>query len=121
MGSHGPIFGSAGGGVKQLLDGTREDRAALLGQGPTRSALGAIQPPIAISTSNPSSSRRTRHYGSAGRLRCFDAATGRENWRQSYPSKTIHQWLGPRATPTMATADGNLTHRLRTRIEDGLR
>jgi outer membrane protein assembly factor BamB len=33
---------------------------------------------------------------------CFDAATGREVWRQSYPSLTIKQWPGPRATPTVA-------------------
>lgn len=33
---------------------------------------------------------------------CFDAATGREAWRQSYPSKTIVQWPGPRATPTVS-------------------
>jgi outer membrane protein assembly factor BamB len=33
---------------------------------------------------------------------CFEAATGREVWRQSYPSKTIQQWPGPRATPTAA-------------------
>ena len=33
---------------------------------------------------------------------CFDAVTGRELWRQSYPSKTIKQWPGPRATPTVA-------------------
>ena len=32
---------------------------------------------------------------------CFDAATGRELWRQSYESETIGQWSGPRATPTV--------------------
>ena len=33
---------------------------------------------------------------------CLDTITGREVWRQSYPSKTIAQWPGPRATPTVA-------------------
>jgi outer membrane protein assembly factor BamB len=32
---------------------------------------------------------------------CFDAASGRLLWRQSYPCKTILQWPGPRATPTV--------------------
>jgi outer membrane protein assembly factor BamB len=32
---------------------------------------------------------------------CFDAATGEPLWKQSYPSKTIVQWPGPRATPTV--------------------
>ncbi len=30
---------------------------------------------------------------------CFDAATGRPIWQQSYPCQTILQWPGPRATP----------------------
>ncbi|MDA1052713.1 MAG: PQQ-binding-like beta-propeller repeat protein [Planctomycetota bacterium] len=32
---------------------------------------------------------------------CFDAATGKLVWKQSYPCKTILQWPGPRATPTV--------------------
>ena len=32
---------------------------------------------------------------------CFDAVTGRLNWKQSYPCTTILQWPGPRATPTV--------------------
>jgi outer membrane protein assembly factor BamB len=32
---------------------------------------------------------------------CFDALTGGEIWRKSYPSTTIFQWPGPRATPTV--------------------
>ena len=32
---------------------------------------------------------------------CFDAATGRLIWKQSYPCRTILQWPGPRATPTV--------------------
>jgi outer membrane protein assembly factor BamB len=32
---------------------------------------------------------------------CFDAATGELLWRQSYPCRTILQWPGPRATPTV--------------------
>lgn len=32
---------------------------------------------------------------------CFDAATGKPIWKQSYPCKTILQWSGPRATPTL--------------------
>lgn len=32
---------------------------------------------------------------------CFDAVTGRLIWKQSYPCKTIRQWPGPRATPTV--------------------
>ncbi len=33
---------------------------------------------------------------------CFDAVTGREVWKQSYPCATIVRWPGPRATPTVA-------------------
>jgi outer membrane protein assembly factor BamB len=33
---------------------------------------------------------------------CFDAATGELRWSQSYPCKTIVQWPGPRATPTLS-------------------
>lgn len=32
---------------------------------------------------------------------CFDAVTGKAIWKQSYPCKTILQWPGPRATPTV--------------------
>lgn len=32
---------------------------------------------------------------------CFDAVTGKEVWKQSYPCQTILQWPGPRATPTI--------------------
>jgi outer membrane protein assembly factor BamB len=32
---------------------------------------------------------------------CLDAATGKERWRKRYPSDTIVQWPGPRATPTV--------------------
>jgi len=32
---------------------------------------------------------------------CFDAASGRLIWRQSYPCRSILQWTGPRATPTV--------------------
>jgi outer membrane protein assembly factor BamB len=32
---------------------------------------------------------------------CFDAATGKQIWKQSYPCRTILQWPGPRATPTV--------------------
>ncbi len=32
---------------------------------------------------------------------CFDARTGRLQWKQSYPCATIVQWPGPRATPTV--------------------
>ena len=32
---------------------------------------------------------------------CFDAVTGKPIWKQSYPCKTILQWPGPRATPTV--------------------
>src|SRR5688500_1114329 len=31
---------------------------------------------------------------------CLDADTGRPVWKRQYPSKTIVQWPGPRATPT---------------------
>lgn len=34
-------------------------------------------------------------------LWCLEAATGRPLWRQSYPSATLTQWPGPRATPTV--------------------
>ena len=33
---------------------------------------------------------------------CLDAATGKTIWKQSYPCRTILQWPGPRATPTVA-------------------
>jgi outer membrane protein assembly factor BamB len=32
---------------------------------------------------------------------CFDAKSGEKLWSQSYPVKTIVQWPGPRATPTV--------------------
>lgn len=32
---------------------------------------------------------------------CFDAANGRVIWKQLYPCKSILQWPGPRATPTV--------------------
>jgi outer membrane protein assembly factor BamB len=32
---------------------------------------------------------------------CFDATTGAERWKQSYPCAEILQWSGPRATPTV--------------------
>jgi outer membrane protein assembly factor BamB len=33
---------------------------------------------------------------------CLDAVSGAVKWKQSYPSATIVQWSGPRATPTVA-------------------
>ena len=39
--------------------------------------------------------------GSADTVFCFDAATGKPIWKQSYPCQTILQWPGPRATPTV--------------------
>jgi outer membrane protein assembly factor BamB len=39
--------------------------------------------------------------GTADTVYCLDAATGREHWKQSYPCRTILQWPGPRATPTV--------------------
>jgi outer membrane protein assembly factor BamB len=35
-------------------------------------------------------------------LFCLDAGSGNVVWKQSYPCKTIVQWPGPRATPTVA-------------------
>jgi outer membrane protein assembly factor BamB len=35
---------------------------------------------------------------------CLDAATGREVWRDSYPTPGIAQWPGPRATPVVTAA-----------------
>lgn len=32
---------------------------------------------------------------------CFDAASGRQIWKASYPCQTIQQWPGPRTTPTV--------------------
>jgi outer membrane protein assembly factor BamB len=32
---------------------------------------------------------------------CFDAATGKEVWKQSYPCATLVRWPGPRGTPTV--------------------
>jgi outer membrane protein assembly factor BamB len=40
---------------------------------------------------------------------CLDAATGKPLWKQSYPSKTLQQWPGPRATPTV---DGDRVYTL---------
>jgi outer membrane protein assembly factor BamB len=40
---------------------------------------------------------------------CFDAGSGALRWQQSYPSKTIFQWPGPRATPTV---DGDVVYTL---------
>ncbi len=37
---------------------------------------------------------------------CLDAATGAVKWKQSYPSGTIVQWSGPRATPTISDGVG---------------
>ncbi len=34
-------------------------------------------------------------------VHCLDARTGRLRWKRSYPSETITQWPGPRATPTV--------------------
>jgi outer membrane protein assembly factor BamB len=39
--------------------------------------------------------------GTADTVFCFEAATGKPIWKQSYPCKTILQWPGPRATPTI--------------------
>ncbi|MBC7817792.1 MAG: PQQ-binding-like beta-propeller repeat protein [Planctomycetaceae bacterium] len=39
--------------------------------------------------------------GSQDTVLCFEAATGKLIWKQSYPSQTILQWPGPRATPTV--------------------
>ena len=39
--------------------------------------------------------------GSQDTVFCFDAASGRQVWKQSYPCRTILQWPGPRATPTV--------------------
>jgi len=39
--------------------------------------------------------------GERDSVSCFDASTGRQIWKQSYPCKTIQQWPGPRATPTV--------------------
>lgn len=39
--------------------------------------------------------------GSQNTVFCFDAASGRPIWKQSYPCRTILQWPGPRATPTV--------------------
>jgi outer membrane protein assembly factor BamB len=40
---------------------------------------------------------------------CFNAANGKPIWKQSYPCKTIYQWPGPRATPTV---DGSRVYTL---------
>jgi outer membrane protein assembly factor BamB len=40
---------------------------------------------------------------------CFEAARGALIWKQSYPSRTIFQWPGPRATPTV---DGGAVYTL---------
>jgi outer membrane protein assembly factor BamB len=40
---------------------------------------------------------------------CFDTATGRLLWKQSYPCADIVQWSGPRATPTV---DGDTVYTL---------
>jgi outer membrane protein assembly factor BamB len=34
-------------------------------------------------------------------IRCLDAATGREVWKQSYACDARKEWSGPRATPTL--------------------
>src|SRR5688572_4600080 len=39
--------------------------------------------------------------GKEDTVHCLDARTGRPVWRKSYPSETITQWPGPRATPTV--------------------
>jgi len=39
--------------------------------------------------------------GSQDTVYCFDAASGKLIWKQSYPCPTILQWPGPRATPTI--------------------
>lgn len=41
--------------------------------------------------------------GARDTIACFSAVTGQPIWRQSYPCKTIVQWPGPRATPTVAS------------------
>jgi outer membrane protein assembly factor BamB len=47
--------------------------------------------------------------GSKDTVYCFDAATGKIQWKQSYPCDTIVQWPGPRATPTV---DGTTVYTL---------
>ena len=39
--------------------------------------------------------------GQSDTVFCFDAGTGRELWKRSYPCRTIVQWPGPRVTPTV--------------------
>jgi outer membrane protein assembly factor BamB len=47
--------------------------------------------------------------GQRDTIYCFDAASGKPLWQQSYPSRTITQWPGPRATPTV---DGDTVYTL---------
>lgn len=39
--------------------------------------------------------------GERDNVGCLNAVTGAVRWKQSYPSRTIVQWSGPRATPTV--------------------
>lgn len=39
--------------------------------------------------------------GESDMVSCLDAATGKVIWQESYPCKSILQWPGPRATPTI--------------------
>jgi outer membrane protein assembly factor BamB len=39
--------------------------------------------------------------GERDTIHCFDAASGKPLWQQSYACRTITQWPGPRATPTV--------------------
>jgi outer membrane protein assembly factor BamB len=39
--------------------------------------------------------------GTNDTIYCFDAKSGKVEWKSSYPCKTILQWPGPRATPTV--------------------
>ncbi len=47
--------------------------------------------------------------GERDKIYCFDAASGEPIWQQSYACRTITQWPGPRATPTV---DGDTVYTL---------
>ncbi len=88
---------------KDWLDGWPQDKAPRVAW---RAAVGRGHSAVSV--------RGGRAYtmgwdGKQDTVFCLDADTGAVRWKQSYPCAGIHQWPGPRATPTV---DGEAVYTL---------